>query len=162
MPLYMDRNHIVIVNLRFLERPQKRSRRNHLIHRRLTKTKSIGSGQDPESHAGRQLDGYGGWCLELRRGGRYGDDDESRTAAHCHTATLTLVFIDSEGNAPSTRGSRHSAKGDQFNMFPSILRLFLRWRGPNPIAKMDGEPWPDLPPGSATDPISIPFHSSPT
>ena len=45
---------IVIVNSWFLERPQKRSRRNQLIHRRLTKTKSIGSGQDPES--GRQAD----------------------------------------------------------------------------------------------------------
>src|SRR6218665_973269 len=65
----------VIVNSRFLERPQKRSRGNQLIHRRLTETKSIGSGQDPESQAGRQLDGYGGWCLELRREGRYGDDD---------------------------------------------------------------------------------------
>ena len=68
---------IVIVNSIFLERPQKRSRRNQLIHRRLIKTESIGSGQDPESQAGRQSDGYGGWCLELRRGGRYGDDDES-------------------------------------------------------------------------------------
>src|SRR6218665_685151 len=66
---------IVIVNSRFLERPQKRSRRNQLIHRRLTKTKSIGSGQDPESQAGRQSDGYGGWCLELRRGGRYEEDN---------------------------------------------------------------------------------------
>ena len=68
---------IVILNSRFLERPQKRSRRNQLIHRRLTKTKSIGSGQDQESQAGRPSDGYGGWCLELRQGGRYGDDDKS-------------------------------------------------------------------------------------
>ena len=68
---------IVIVNSRLLERPQKRSRRNQLIHRHLTKTKSIGSGQDPESQAGRQSDGYGGWCLELRRGGRYEEDDKS-------------------------------------------------------------------------------------
>ena len=45
---------IVIVNSRFLERPQKRSRGNQLIHRRLTRTKSIGSGQNPESQAGRQ------------------------------------------------------------------------------------------------------------
>src|SRR6218665_3423319 len=45
---------------------------------RLTKTKSIGSRQGPQSQAGRQSDGYGGWCLELRRGGRYGEDDESR------------------------------------------------------------------------------------
>jgi len=30
---------IVIVNLRFLQRPQKRSRGNQLIHRRLLKTK---------------------------------------------------------------------------------------------------------------------------
>src|SRR6218665_3107497 len=40
---------IAIVISRFLERPQKQSRRNQLIHRRLAKTKSIGSGQDPES-----------------------------------------------------------------------------------------------------------------
>src|SRR6218665_435061 len=33
---------IVIVNSRFLQRPQKRSRRNQLIHRRLSKTKSTG------------------------------------------------------------------------------------------------------------------------
>jgi len=58
---------IVIVNSRFLERPQKRNRKNQLIHRRLTRTKSIGSGQNPESQAGRESDGYGGWCLELRR-----------------------------------------------------------------------------------------------
>jgi len=44
---------IVIVNSRFLERQQKRSRGNQLIHRRLAKAKSIGSGQDPESQAGR-------------------------------------------------------------------------------------------------------------
>jgi len=47
-----------------------------LIHRRLTRTKSIGSGQNPESQAGRQSDGYFGWCLELRRGGRYGEESE--------------------------------------------------------------------------------------
>src|SRR6218665_2081250 len=68
---------IVIVNSRFLERPQKRSRGNQLIHRRLTKTKLIGSGQDPGSQADRQSDGYGGWCLEFRRGGRYDEDDKS-------------------------------------------------------------------------------------
>src|SRR6218665_4159918 len=68
---------VVIVNSTFLERPQKRSRRNQLIHMHLTKTKSIGSGQDPESQAGRQSDGYGRWCLELRRGARYEEDDES-------------------------------------------------------------------------------------
>ena len=67
----------LIVNSRFLERPQKQSRRNQLIHRRLTKTKSTGSGQNPESQAGGQSDGYGGWCLELRRGGRYEEDDKS-------------------------------------------------------------------------------------
>src|SRR6218665_460584 len=38
---------IVIVISRFLERPQKRSHGNQLIHRRLTKTKSIGSGHNP-------------------------------------------------------------------------------------------------------------------
>jgi len=67
---HRNRNRKLLIS-RFLERPQKRSRRNQLIHNRLTKTKSIGSGQDPESQTGRQSDGYGGWCLELRRGGRY-------------------------------------------------------------------------------------------
>ena len=45
---------IVIVNSWFLERPQKRSRRNQLIHRHLTKTKSIGSGRDPDRESDRQ------------------------------------------------------------------------------------------------------------
>ena len=40
---------IVIVNLRFLQCPQKRSWGNQLIHRRLSKIKSIGSGADPEN-----------------------------------------------------------------------------------------------------------------
>ena len=68
----LHRNRIVIVNSRFLERTQKRSRRNQLIRRCLSKKKSIGSGSDPESQAGtgRQSDSYGGWCLELRRSGR--------------------------------------------------------------------------------------------
>src|SRR6218665_2054044 len=35
---------IIIVNLRYLKRPQKRSRRNQLIHKHLSKTKSIGMG----------------------------------------------------------------------------------------------------------------------
>jgi len=39
----------VIVNSIFLQRPQKRGRGNQLIYRRLFKTKSIGSGSDPES-----------------------------------------------------------------------------------------------------------------
>jgi len=75
--------HIVIINLRFLQHPQKRSRGIQLIHWRLSKTKSTGSGSDPGSHsiklttkvrlmkaqAGRQTV-YVGWCLELRWGGR--------------------------------------------------------------------------------------------
>ena len=60
---------IVIVNSRFLQHPQKQNQGNQLIHRCLSKTKTIGRAQDPESQAGRQSDGYGGWCLELRRGG---------------------------------------------------------------------------------------------
>jgi len=61
---------IVIVNSRFLERPQKRSRRNQLIHRRLTKTKSIVSNSTALSHVGigRQVGKYYvhglfGWCI---------------------------------------------------------------------------------------------------
>ena len=40
---------IVIINSRFLEHPQKWNRGNQLIHRRLTRTKSIRSGQHPET-----------------------------------------------------------------------------------------------------------------
>src|SRR6218665_665987 len=40
---------IVIVNLGFLQCPQKRSRGNQLIHRRPHKAKSIGSRSTPES-----------------------------------------------------------------------------------------------------------------
>jgi len=32
--------------------------------------RQIGRESDLEIQAGRQSDGYGGWCLELRRGGR--------------------------------------------------------------------------------------------
>jgi len=46
-------SHIVIVNSRFLQRPQKRIPMNQLIHRHLIRTKSIGRGQDPENLAGR-------------------------------------------------------------------------------------------------------------
>src|SRR6218665_3354162 len=68
---------IVIPNLRFLQRPQKRSRRNQFIHRRLTRTQSIGRGQLPDSQSGRHLDGYGGLCLDERRGGRRAEENKS-------------------------------------------------------------------------------------
>ena len=41
------------------------------------KQKSIGSGSISRE-SGRKTGGYGGWCLELRRGGRYGEEDEVR------------------------------------------------------------------------------------
>ena len=66
---------IIIVNSRFLERPQAKLR-EPAYSQGLTRTKSISSGQNPESQAGRQSGSYGGWCLELRRGGRYGEEDE--------------------------------------------------------------------------------------
>ena len=52
--------------LQIFEFTQKLSLGNQLIHRRLSKRKSIGSGSDPETvrQAGRQSDGYGGWCLD--------------------------------------------------------------------------------------------------
>ena len=68
--------------------------RDQLIHKRLTRTKLIGSSKNPESQAGRQSDGYGGWCLELRWGGRYGEEDEHSSlwrtlplirSDNCHT-----------------------------------------------------------------------------
>ena len=51
----------IIVNSRFLGRPQKICRRNQLVSRRLIKTKI-----DRPIQTVRWL-----WCLELRRGGRY-------------------------------------------------------------------------------------------
>jgi len=57
---------IVIVNSRFLQRPQKRSRGSQLVHRRLTRTKSICRGfkiQIGRQTIRRNWDGYGGWCL---------------------------------------------------------------------------------------------------
>src|SRR6218665_3087586 len=88
---------IVIVNSRFLERPQKQSLRNQLIHRRLTKTKSIGSGQDPESQSGRQLNGYGGWCLELR----YGDGGMGMTKNQCFQFGVKELWRDGKGRGLS-------------------------------------------------------------
>src|SRR6218665_3342724 len=32
--------------------------------------------QNPKSHGDRRSDGYGGWCLKLRRGGRHEEEDE--------------------------------------------------------------------------------------
>ena len=46
-------------------------------------------------------------------------------------------------------GSRHSA-GVQFKMFLSISRLFLVGLG-RVYSQVDGKPWPDLTPGSATE-----------
>jgi len=54
---------IVIVHSELLKRPHKRSRWNQLIHRHLTKTKSMDRGQDQESQTGRQLNGYDGYIL---------------------------------------------------------------------------------------------------
>src|SRR6218665_3314360 len=49
-----SRNSIVIVNSTFLERPQKRSHRNQLIHRRLTKRKAIDRQRSRPKESGRQ------------------------------------------------------------------------------------------------------------
>src|SRR6218665_3937371 len=58
-------------------------------------------------------------------------------------------------------GSRHSAKGvtscggfirregSQFSMFPSVSFLFLHWRGPKSIGKLDGGHGRICPPASA-------------
>jgi len=53
---------IVIINSRCLQRPQRRSRENQFINRRLSKTKLTAAVRSRESSG--QSDGYGGWCLE--------------------------------------------------------------------------------------------------
>jgi len=64
--------HIVIVNSRRLERPQKRSRGNQLIPKQIrqsaVKIQRV-------RQAGIQSDGYVGWCLEFRRGGKTMNQD---------------------------------------------------------------------------------------
>src|SRR6218665_942534 len=87
---------IVIVNSVFLQRPQKRSRGNQLIHRHLSKAKSIGSRSDPESQASRQSDGYGGWCLELRRRGSTAYNKNAYVAARAGFEPATLRTKDAE------------------------------------------------------------------
>jgi len=47
-------------NLEISTAPTKVKSRNQLIHRRLSQTKPIHSGSDPESPEGRQSDIYGG------------------------------------------------------------------------------------------------------
>src|SRR6218665_2523734 len=66
-------SNIVIVNSRFLECPQKRSRGREPANSQALNQNKIDR-QDPESQAGRESDGYGRWCLELRRGRRYGEE----------------------------------------------------------------------------------------
>ena len=58
---------VVIVNLDFYAPTKAKSREPAYLQ---ALTKSISSGLDPESQAGRQPDGYGERCLELRQGGR--------------------------------------------------------------------------------------------
>ena len=85
---------VIVISI-FLQRPQKRSRGNHLIHRRLSKTKSIDS---PESQAGRQSDGYDGWCLELRwEGGRRGQVRLGFVEEQCFKFGVKELWRDSKG-----------------------------------------------------------------
>src|SRR6218665_2905770 len=68
------RNRILIVNSRFLQRLQKRSSGNQLIHRRLSKSKSIGRGQNKRlKQADSQMlmvDGV--WSQRRRPGAEFG------------------------------------------------------------------------------------------
>src|SRR6218665_809625 len=62
---------VIVISI-FLQCPPKRSRGNQLIHRRLTRAISIGSGSRSRD-SDRQREGYGGMCMELIRGGRHGE-----------------------------------------------------------------------------------------
>jgi len=89
---------IIIVNSKFLMRPQRRIRGNQLIHRCLSKTESIGSGLDPESPADRQtamVDGVWSWDgREVRRRGwiRIGSVEEQ-----CFKFGVNELWKDSKG-----------------------------------------------------------------
>ena len=47
---------------------------NNIDRHRIRSRKS---GRQTGRQIGRQSDGHGGWCLELGRGWRYGEEDES-------------------------------------------------------------------------------------
>ena len=77
----------------------------------------------------------------------------THTHAHTHTYTYTHKHTHTRAREralahPDTR-IRGQIKADirlgGNLMFPSMSRVFLRWRGKS-IAKLDGEPWPDLRP----------------
>src|SRR6218665_1531103 len=66
---------VIVISI-FLQCPPKRSRGNQLIHRRLTRAISIGSGSRSRD-SDRQTEGYLGRRMELTRGGRHGEKDNS-------------------------------------------------------------------------------------
>src|SRR6218665_1637147 len=56
--------------------------------------------------------------------------------------TLTTLWFEKRSSGDYIYEFRASLKLD--------LGIFLRWRGPKSMDEIDGSPWPDLPPGSAT------------
>jgi len=111
---------IVIVNSRNLQRPQKRRRGNQLIHRRVTRRKSISRGQDTKSQVGRQSAGYGGRRLELRRvyGGRekvMNEDNDFRPSPLLHiilaTSSISVSILPWLPASPSVDRIVHLSMG---------------------------------------------------
>src|SRR6218665_1671271 len=78
--------HTYIVNSRFLQRPQKRIRGNQLIHKRLSKRKSIGSGSDDlrSGESSRQTDRRLLWMVfGVEMGRRVGRGEEAECVCVC-------------------------------------------------------------------------------
>ena len=74
--IQVDRNR----KLEIFRAPTKAKSREPAYSQALNQNKidrQRSSSRESGRQAGRQSDGYGGWCLELRRGGRHGEDDES-------------------------------------------------------------------------------------
>jgi len=82
------------------------------------------------------------------------ESSASQSAVPCTSCSSTVVCWKTTG---ISGGSRHSARvaktcggstdirlGGQFNMFPSISRLFLRW-GAKVCSQTGWGPWPDNP-----------------
>src|SRR6218665_1786061 len=66
------KNRIVNRKLLISRAPTKARSQEPAYSQALNQNKIDRQRQDKESEAGRPSDGYGGWCLQLRRGGRYG------------------------------------------------------------------------------------------
>jgi len=101
---------IVIVNSRFLQRPQKRNHWNQFIHRC--------SGSNPESQAGRQSNGYGGWYFGVETGTEVGRRGQIR-----------IGFVEEQGFQLEWKICGEIARGAVLVRFGQLTLFWLNRKG---------------------------------